>query len=366
METCDVLIIGGGPAGSTCAGKLRRAGLDVIVMDRERFPRDKPCAGWITPRVMEALDIDSEEYRSVRTLQDIRGFRIGVVHGHEVEVQYGRTVSYGVIRSEFDSFLLEKSGARLLLGEPVSSLERCDKGWLVNGRIKARLLVGAGGHFCPVARILGARIGREEVIVAQAAEFPMDLDQERYCTIPADTPVLFFCRDLKGYGWLFRKGRFLNVGLGRQDLCSLILHRRDFYSFLQERGYLPQGASGVFRGHAYLPYARRGGRVCVAEGALLVGDAAGLSYPMSGEGILPAVESALLAANAIIAAAGDYRRDNLEPYRTALSERLSGCRELPSLPLVSALIRPIGRRVVSSRMFARHLVLDRWFLHSIG
>jgi geranylgeranyl reductase family protein len=366
METCDVLIVGGGPAGSTCAGKLRRAGLDVIVMDRERFPRDKPCAGWITPRVLEALDIDSEEYRSGRTLQDIRGFHIGVVHGDEVEVPYGKTVSYGVIRREFDHFLLERSGARLILGEAATTLERYNKGWLVNGRIKAGLLVGAGGHFCPVARVLGAKIGQEEVIVAQAAEFAMERGQERSCPIPADTPALFFCRDLKGYGWLFRKGAFLNVGLGRQDPRRLALHRREFCSFLRERGYLPKASSGPFRGHAYLAYARRGGRACTADGALLVGDAAGLSYPMSGEGILPAVESALLAADVILAAAGDYRRDNLDHYRTALSERLGGCRELPSSPLVSALIRPIGRRLISTGIFARHLVLDRWFLHNIG
>ena len=55
MLTCDVLVAGGGPAGSACAWKLRRAGLDVIVMDRALFPRDKVCAGWITPGVVEAL-----------------------------------------------------------------------------------------------------------------------------------------------------------------------------------------------------------------------------------------------------------------------------------------------------------------------
>jgi len=226
--------------------------------------------------------------------------------------------------------------------------------------------VGAGGHFCPVARTLGAKIGQEDVIVAQAAEFVLDRNQERLCPIPADTPALFFCRDLKGYGWLFRKGRFLNVGLGRMDPCRLDLHRRDFCRFLVERGIISWGVSGAFRGHAYLPYVRRGGRACVADGVILVGDAAGLSYPMSGEGILPAVESALLAAEIIVAAAGDYRSGNLEPYEAALTERFGGCRELPSSPLVSSLLLPIGRRLVSNSVFARHMVLNRWFLHNIG
>ena len=53
MDRCDVLIVGGGPAGSTCAGKLRQAGVDVLVIDKQVFPRDKTCAGWVTPPVLE-------------------------------------------------------------------------------------------------------------------------------------------------------------------------------------------------------------------------------------------------------------------------------------------------------------------------
>jgi geranylgeranyl reductase family protein len=364
MDTCDVLVVGGGPAGSTCAAKLRQAGLDVLLLDRHVFPRDKPCAGWITPKVLSALAIDKEEYCQGRVLQAISGFCTGLMRGPEVVTRYGTTVSYGIRRCEFDHFLLQRSGVRQLLGEPVSTLERRDGGWLVNGRINARLVVGAGGHFCPVARLLGAKIGREEVIVAQVTEFAMSLDQVRLCPIPADTPALFFCRDLKGYGWLFRKGRFLNVGLGRMDRKNLGRHTRDFCTFLGERGDLPSDAVGTFRGHAYLLYARQGGRRSVADGALLIGDAAGLSYPQSGEGILPAIESALLAADTILAANGNYRRENLEPYAAGLAARFGGGSELPSSPFASALLRRIGAGLISSRWFARHVVLDRWFLHT--
>src|SRR5256714_12048681 len=62
MRSCDVLIVGGGPAGSTAAWKLRRAGADVLVLDRERFPRLKLCAGWITPEVVRDLDMDLQAY----------------------------------------------------------------------------------------------------------------------------------------------------------------------------------------------------------------------------------------------------------------------------------------------------------------
>ena len=69
MDRCDVLIVGGGPSGSACAWKLRRAGLDVVIMDRSRFPRDKACAGWITPPVLDDLQLDVDEYRRGRTFQ---------------------------------------------------------------------------------------------------------------------------------------------------------------------------------------------------------------------------------------------------------------------------------------------------------
>ena len=363
MDTCDVLIVGGGPAGSTCAGKLRQAGLDVLLLDKQTFPRPKPCAGWITPAVLETLAIDRGEYSRGRVLQPITGFSTGLMDGPDVVTRYGKTVSYGIRRCEFDYYLLQRSATRLALGEPAAVLERENGWWLVNGRIRTRLLVGAGGHFCPVARLLGAKLGREEAIVAQATEFALDPDQERLCRIPADTPSIFFSRDMKGYGWLFRKGRFLNIGLGRMDRENLGRHMRLFFTFLEKRGVLPAGAAGRLQGHAYLLYRRQGGRRIVNDGALLIGDAAGLSHPQSGEGILPAIESALLAADTILASHGDFRRDNLEPYAARLAARFDGGREMPTSPLASGLLRFIGARLLSSRWFVRHIVLDRWFLH---
>jgi flavin-dependent dehydrogenase len=364
MDACDVLIVGGGPAGSTCAGKLRQAGLEVLLLDKQVYPRDKPCAGWITPQVLDLLAIDREEYCRGRVLQAVSSFRTGLIYGPEMVTRYGTTVSYGIRRSEFDHFLLQRSGVRHKLGTPVTSLESRDGGWLVNGHIRTRLVVGAGGHFCPVAHQLGARIALEEAIVAQVTESAMTRNQERSCRILADTPELFFCRDLKGYGWVFRKGGFINIGLGRMDRKSLGRHTRDFCRFLEQRGDLPAGAFDRFRGHAYLSYRRQGGRRIVADGALLVGDAAGLSFPQSGEGILPAIESARLAAETIIGANGDYRRDNLESYPAGLAGRFGGGGEIPSSPLVSALLRSVGARLLSSRWFTRHVVLDRWFLHT--
>ena len=365
MDACDVLIVGGGPAGSTCARKLQTAGLDVLLLDKRTFPREKPCAGWITPAVVKTLALDVEEYGRGRVLQEIRNFRTGVMHGAETLISYGRTVSYGIRRCEFDHYLLEQSSARLGTGEGVAVLERSGEGWLVNRRIRARMIVGAGGHFCPVARFLGARAGGEAVVAAQVTECALSSEMEGRCCVPGDTPELFFSRDMKGYGWVFRKGGYLNVGLGRLDTQGLRRHTADFCAFLEQRGDIPPGIAERFRGHAYLVYGPQRGRRRIDDGVLLVGDAAGLAYPQSGEGILPAVESALMAADTILEANGDYRREKLEPYTARLAARFGGEQvSFPLLPVPSGLRRFIGARLLASRWFTRHIVLDRWFLHA--
>ena len=124
MENCDVLIVGGGPAGSSCAWQLRQHGMDVMVMDKAIFPRDKVCAGWITPAVVDALQLDTEDYARKHVLQPITSFRTGMIDGREVETQYPDTVSYGIRRYELDDYLLQRSGARLQLGQPLKSLAR--------------------------------------------------------------------------------------------------------------------------------------------------------------------------------------------------------------------------------------------------
>lgn len=365
METCEVLVVGGGPAGSSCAGRLRQAGLDVLLLDMQTFPRQKPCAGWITPTVLDVLAIDAEEYRQGRVFQDISSFRTGLINGASIVTHYDTTVSYGVRRYEFDNYLLQRSRVRVSLGDPVTTLERIADGWIVNGRIKARLLVGAGGHFCPVARLLGAHIGREEVVAAQVAEFAMSTNEQRLCRIESDTPALFFCRDMKGYGWLFRKGTYLNIGLGRMDTCDLVRHTREFCLFLKQQKYLSADIAPDFNGHAYRAYQGQGGRKCVADGALLIGDAAGVAHSVSGEGILPSIESAMMAADTICAAQGDYRCNNLDPYMARLVSRYGGKKTgISSSPIFSGLSRFIGARLLSSKSFTRHVVFNRWFLHT--
>lgn len=364
-DTCDVLIVGGGPAGSTCARTLKRAGLDVLIMDKSVFPRDKVCAGWITPQVVEELDLDTEDYRQGRVLQPINSFITGMGEQAHAAVNYDKVVSYGIRRCEFDHYLLERSGARVRLGESWKSMERQGDRWLVNGEISAPLVIGAGGHFCPVARFLGAHLGKEErAISAQEIEFELNESQAAQCTVTGERPELYFCDDLKGYGWCFRKGNYLNVGLGREGNHRLAEHVQTFARSLAEQGRIPADLPGKFKGHAYLLYAH-GKRPVIADGVMIIGDAAGLAYTQSGEGIRPAIESGLMAAANVLAVNRDYRRERLSEYEAALQSRFGERGEAPALAMLPAKLRlGLARALMQTQWFARNVVIDRWFLHS--
>jgi len=362
VTRCDALICGGGPSGSTLAARLVKQGLDVIVLDKAEFPRDKVCAGWVTPQVVQALGLDLADYGRARTLQPIERFATGLIGRRPIETAYDAPVSYGILRREFDDYLLRRSGARLRLGEPLDSLARTPDGWLANGEIEARLLIGAGGHFCPVAREIGAALGKSETVVA-AQEVEFEIPEDCECAVAPEAPELYFCPDLSGYAWAFRKGRYLNVGLGREDSHRLQEHVQAFCEFLRQSGKLPAKIPGRFKGHAYLLYPHAL-RPVVAERALLIGDAAGLAYAQSGEGIRPAVESAILAAGTIAAAAGNYARDRLAPYAAALAARFGARAEQVPAGNSSRLRTAVGRWCLANRWFARHVVLDRWFLHA--
>lgn len=367
MMTCDALIAGGGPAGSACAWKLRQAGLDVVVVDGATFPRDKVCAGWITPQVIDDLRIDVADYRRGRTFQPITGFRTGIIgRRRELETTYARPVSFGIRRCEFDDYLLQRSGARLQLGTRISSV-RQDGGtaWVVNESFRAPVLVGAGGHFCPVARTLNATLDGAPLVVAQEAEFEIAPEEAVSFTTEPEMPELYFASDLKGYGWCFRKQGFLNVGFGRLDSGKLPRATAEFVDFLKTTGKIPANANWRWRGHAYLlstPPRRR----IVGPGVVLVGDAAGLAYPQSGEGIRPAIESGLMAAAAIVAANGGYTRERLAPYEDRLWARYSDqpLMRLMARTIPATLTASLAAWLFDSPSFVRHVLLDRWFLHA--
>jgi flavin-dependent dehydrogenase len=368
LESRDAVIVGGGPAGSTLARELVQAGASVAVIDKREFPRDKTCAGWITPAVVGSLRLDAEDYRrGGRVLQPIHGFRVARMGAAPVHNDHGPApVSYGIRRCEFDHYLLARSGAELRTGTAFESLERSGGDWIVNGRLRTPLVVGAGGHFCPVARALGADLGRGEIVVgAQEFEVRMTPRQAERSPVRGDTPQLYFCPDLSGYAWVVRKGDWLNVGIGRRGPHHLAGHFERFLADRVRDGVLDEDlARARAHGHAYLLYPDAA-RPLVAEGARLVGDAAGLAYPESGEGIRPAIESALLAAEAIQACRGQYARDRLEAYGEKVRGRFGARRSRAGAAAAGAgpLKQLAAALLMRTRWFTREIVTRHWFLH---
>ena len=355
-EGYDVAIVGGGPAGSSCAWALRRAGARVIVLDAAAFPRQKVCAGWVTPRVFRALELDPEEYRATGlVLQDVRAFRTGIVGGrHMVATGYAQAVSYAIRRVEFDEYLLRRAGVRVLDGVRVASIRRHGDSWILNDAVSANTLVGAGGHFCPVARMLNPSSGGDhDVVVARELEVPIDGDA---CGVDGLAPELFFCRDLDGYGWCVRKHGYLNIGFGRRGSHAFQHHVAGFAEWLRATRRLPDHTLDWkrWKGHAYRVRSR--GRRVRDEGVLLVGDAAGLAWPESGEGIAPAVESGVAAARLIASGRHEAESDAQRVYDAITGPAVPASGGW-NMPLPAALSRALLHVPAVAR-----LALDRWFL----
>lgn len=381
-NSSDVLIVGGGPAGSTCAWRLRQRGVDVQILDRAAFPRDKVCAGWITPQVVDLLHLDIDQYAMGGVLQPIRSFRVGVLDNASrdslqsakkrrqtlgstgsIQIDYEQPVSYGIRRCEFDEYLLRRCDAPAQEGISIRSIVRDGGEWLINGQFRSRLLVGAGGHFCPVARHLRSKCGvplDQPVVVAQEAEFELDGNDADQCRIEPGVPELFFYPDMKGYAWCFRKENWLNIGLGREGEQHLSQWRDQLVHWLIDTGRIANSVDAPFKGHAYqlntkIPQSVAG------NGILLIGDSAGLADCHSGEGIRPAIESALLAADTI--AEVENVADTAESYTRRIHQHFHDpAAGLPTF-IPTSVRMWLARHMLRNKRFVRRVVLDDWFLN---
>ena len=372
----DAIVVGGGPGGSTAAWRLARGGARVLLLDAARFPRPKLCAGWVTPAVWRALEIDPRRYP--RTIQPFSDATIEL-DGEVLETSWDRIVSYGIIRREFDDHLLrraQETGATVREGVRVTGVTR-DRGAIRvaagDEGFTAPLVIGAGGHHCPVARALGQISDREAVVVTRESETRVGTGLLRELTRRCGTPELFAEPDFRGYGWYFTKGDFLNVGIGclagggsrahRGSGDGRDLHRRfeAMMARLRADGRLPAGLElEPFRGHAYAVRIDHPRRVA-GDGFLLVGDAAGLARGVSGEGIGPAVESGALAADAALSAHGgaavryaDAITARFGTGRPRLAERFLG-----NLP--HRITETVARAICRAPWLRRRLVFEGAF-----
>ena len=292
MRTADAIVVGGGPAGSTCAWKLREAGLDVLVLDKASFPRTKLCAGWVTPEALRDLELDPGDYPHSFMTFDALNLHVGFLGIAP------KTRQHSIRRYEFDEFLLRRAGAEVVLHK-VKSIREDGGYYVIDESFRCRYLVGAGGTACPVYRNLfhddKPRAGSLQIATLEQ-EFAYEWKD------PA-CHLWFFDGGLPGYSWYVPKANgYINVGLGAiaERLKAQGGHLRDHWQLLTTKlkrlglvhydDYQPTGYSYYL--HGDVDRVRNGN-------AFLVGDAAGLATRDMGEGIGPAVASGLRAARSI-------------------------------------------------------------------
>lgn len=307
----DAAIVGGGPAGSTCARVLRRAGWRVAILDRADFPRVKLCAGWLSEPVWEALEIPPDAYP--------RGLwpweRCHVTFGGERHT--ARVRGYFIRRYEFDDFLLRESGAEILTGRNVKRLERDGDAWTIDDALRARYLIGAGGTHCPVARKMAGKRPQPPVGV-QEREFRLSAESVERTRPGGDgEPELLLHGDLRGYSWNVPKTDWINIGTGTVAAREVRAAWRSAREHFEGAGTVPAEAVPELermQGHSYYLFHPDHLRACHERGALLVGDALGLAHPLTAEGIYPGVVSGRLAAEALLAGAPESYGARLEAH----------------------------------------------------
>lgn len=308
IRTTEVIVVGGGPSGSTVAGYLAERGLDVLVFDKDSFPRSKPCAGGVTARALSALRFSLPEsivHEQCRVFRAVLGEKV-------LETCYEQPYAVTVDREELDSFLLKRAmqmGAAVRTGEKVLSVQpgvndvtvKTDK-----AVYNAPLVIGADGIPSLVARWT---YGRQDSVnaVCLCADVPLpSVDSSRFHGA-LETHWGFF---RWGYAWIFPKRDHLSIGMGTWD-CRQQDLRTLWTDFVQSQG-LPKGRP---QGHL-IPVGGRT-RYKAVDNLLLVGDAAGFADPLTGEGLYYAFTSARLAAETIWAlkrSGLSYTANNLARY----------------------------------------------------
>ena len=309
VERFDVLVVGAGPAGSATAIWLARAGARVLLVDRVRFPRDKPCGGGLTGRALRHVPCDVEPV--VEHVVDHFVLRSG--YGRKVARASAAPLIRMTQRRRLDLHLAEQAvaaGADFRDGARVEDLALGEDGVaaaVAGSRVSASYVVGADGANGSVAQAAGLGDGIVRGVALEGNVPWGVLDPEPY----RETAWVELGIVPGGYGWVFPKGDHANLGVGGW-LDEGPRLRSHLDRLAREHGLDPEALTDV-RGHR-LPMRRLGAPAATSR-VLLVGDAAGLVDPLSGDGIYEAFVSARLAADAILAG-------RVDDYEAALSAAL--------------------------------------------
>ena len=317
----DVIVAGTGPAGATAALALARAGVRVLMVERHALPRQKPCGGGISTRVLARFPWLSAALPQIPT-HPVSSLYLEGPSGEIFRMQANGPVVILIRRVEFDTMLAQlavRAGADLLAPAPIAQARQDADGVTLRTRdgreLRAPMVIAADGVNSVIARRLGMNPGWP------AARLALDMMEETPVSAlraaePDTLSVFYGYGGAHGYAYIFPKREHVNVGIGyvlpffkeRVDLMPYDLQRQ-FVGDLRARG-LMEGESQ--RGH-FTPFLIPIGgplRTTAAGRVLLAGDAGGFVNGFSAEGIYYAMVTGDLAARAILAA---RRRDVVDP-----------------------------------------------------
>lgn len=315
MTSYDVIVAGAGPSGSTAARRLAERGARVLLLDKQNFPRDKPCGGGVTLRAASVQDIDLAPVVE----RTIYGARFSLRLGGDFDRRFDRPLTYMTQRCLLDKHLVERAaaaGADLHDGDAAREIEPRETGVTVRtdrGVYESRLLIGADGANGVCGRSLGLRPGYEEAVALEGnLLFPRGVPEAWSDVVALDLGGL-----AGGYGWVFPKSDHLNIGVGAWKYAGFTL-RSKLAGLASRYGFGPADLVNL-RGH-HLPVRRSG--TPIARGPVaLAGDAAGLVDPLSGEGIHMAFASGRLAAEQALAVLSGGLPD-MSGYQAAVDAQL--------------------------------------------